>query len=57
MNRKLNNTVAEENLKKVKIIFRVVLKTVFRKISVDPKILQLKHDTQNNQKGRASEDF
>ena len=44
------NDEAEEHLKNTKLDFLIVFKTLIRKTSVDPKLLQLKILLPNNQK-------
>ena len=53
----IKNIKAEENLRKAKFTFMVGLKTLIRKSSVDPKLIQLKINLRNNQKERALEDI
>ena len=53
----IKNAEAEGNFRKAKFNFIVGLKTLVRKTSVDPKLIQLKICLRNNQKKRALEDI
>ena len=54
---KTNSAEGEENLKKSEFNFMITLKTLIHKISIDPKLLQLKVCVRNNKKDRASEEL
>ena len=54
---KTKSAEAEENLKKAEFNFMIDLRTLINKISVEPKLIQLKISARNNQKDSAPEDF
>ena len=52
---KTQSAEAEENLRKAEFNFKIDIKTLMHKTSVDPKLIQLKICVRNNQKDSAPE--